>query len=158
MRASAKIAALLACALLGPAAGTGLAWAQAAISVPALQLIETRQAGQDVVLSVINDMKAGVAAKADVKAYADNAAALSRWFRQFPALFPAGTETGHDTKVLPAAFTDAAGFAKAAGDASDAAAKLSEIAKTGDAAAFAAQFQVLGQACGACHRAYKVRT
>jgi len=152
-----KIIAISALLLGGALVPAGYAWSQAAIATPAAQLIETRQAGQDVVYGLISDMKAAVAAKADVKGFADGAGALSRWFHNFPSLFPAGTETGHNTKVLAAAFSDAAGFAKAAEDASAAAGKLAEIAKTGDQAAFAVQFQALGQTCGACHRTYKER-
>lgn len=137
---------------------SGLAWSQSAIPTPADTLIETRQSGQDVVYGVVSDMKAAVAAKADPKPYADNAKALSRWFHNFPALFPAGTEHGHDTKAKPEIWSDMAGFAKASQTASDAAAALAEAAKSGDQAEFAAKFQALGQSCGACHKVYKVKT
>jgi cytochrome c556 len=151
-------AALLVGAALGAAGFSGSARAQGSVAVAPSDLIETRQAGQDVVISVINDMKAAVAANADVKPFADDAKALARWFHNFPSLFPAGTETGHDTKAKPEVFSDPAGFAKAAQAASDAATSLAEAAKAGDAAEFAARFKTLGGACGACHRTYRVRT
>ena len=155
MKKFATIAGLLLGSALVPA---GLAWADATIHLPAEQIIESRQSGQDVIYAVIADMKAAVAAKADVKPFADSAGALARWFHNFPNLFPAGTETGHDTKARPEVFSDSAGFAKAAQDASDAAASLAEAAKAGDQAAFAEKFKALGAACGACHKAYKVKT
>jgi cytochrome c556 len=140
-----------------PLAASGLAWADASVARPADAIIETRQAGQDLVISLADQMKAAIAAKADVKPFADPAGAMSRWFHNFPTLFPAGTEAGHDTKAKPEVFSDAAGFAKAADTTSAAAARLSELAKAGDEAGFAAQFKVLGQSCGACHREYKIR-
>lgn len=136
----------------------GVAWADATVQQPAVQIIETRQAGQDLVYSIVTDMKAAVAAKADVKPFADQANAMARWFHNFPGLFPAGTESGHDTKAKPNVFSDPAGFAKAAEVTSAAAASLATAAKSGDEAAFVTQFKALGQSCGACHREYRVRT
>jgi cytochrome c556 len=140
--------------MLAAASAGGIAWA-GSVPVPADQLIETRQSGQDVVYGLISTMKAAVESKGDVKGFADGAGAMSRWFANFASLFPPGTETGHGTKVKPEAFSDAAGFAKAAADASAAAKALSEAAKTGDQAAFAEKFKALG---GACHKAYKEKT
>lgn len=157
MQKIATITGLVFGAALAVAAGVGVAVADTAPVTPD-SLIETRQAGQDVVYGLVAEMKAAVAAKSDVKHFADSAGALSRWFHNFPSLFPAGTETAHNTKALPNVFTDAAGFAKAAQDASDAAAALSAAAKSGDAADFAAKFQALGGTCGACHKVYKQRT
>lgn len=149
------IAAALFAATLLPA---GAAFSQSGIATTADTLIETRQSGQDVVYGVVADMKAAVAAKADPKQYADGAMALSRWFKNFPSLFPAGTESGHDTKAKPEIWSDTAGFIKASQAASDAAAALAAAAKSGDQAEFAAKFQALGQTCGACHKVYKVKT
>ena len=59
-------------------------------------------------------MKRAVAAKEEVKPYADRAEAISGWALQFPTLFPPGSEKGHDTKALPAIWSDRAGFEKAA--------------------------------------------
>src|SRR5437868_6396340 len=77
---------------------------------PGIDVIAMRQAGQDLVGAVDEDMKRAVAAKEDVKPYADNAKAIADWMRQFPALFPPGSDKGHDTKALPAIWSDRAGF------------------------------------------------
>lgn len=119
--------------------------------------IETRQAGQDLMLGDFSGIRAVVAAKGDVKTLEKPAAALARWIRQFPSQFPPGTETGHDTKALPAVWSDPAGFRKAADDFVAAADKLTELAKAGDADGVAAQVKVVGDACGACHRTYRAR-
>jgi len=132
----------------------GLAHAQTA----AQDIIVTRQAGFDLMNGSFAAIRAGVAAKADVKPYADTAAGLESWAKQIPLVFPKGSETGHDTKAKPEIWSDSAGFAKDANDFATAAAKLTELAKAGDAAGFADQVKVVGGACGACHRTYRVRT
>ncbi len=85
------------------------------------------------------------------------AKAMARWIRQYPTLFPPGSDQGHTTKALPAVWTDMAGFQKDADTMADAADKLAELAKAGDADGVAAQVKVVGDACGACHRAYRAR-
>ena len=132
--------------------------AESRAQAPEFDVILMCQAGQELVGAVAGDMKRAVAAKVDVKPYADNATAIANWMRQFPALFPPGSEKGHDTKALPAIWSDRAGFEKAGANLVAAADKLSEVAKTGDKAAFAEQFEAMGKACGACHRNYRARS
>ena len=103
-------------------------------------------------------IRATLAAKGDVTKLADTAKAMARWARNLPTLFPAGTETLHNTHALPAVWSDHAGFVKAANDLGDAADKLSALAKAGDAAGMADQVKAVGAACGACHRTYRARS
>lgn len=119
--------------------------------------IETRQAGQDLMLADFSGIRAVIAAKGDVKTLEKPAAALARWMKQYPSLFPPGSDKGHDTKALPAVWSDSAGFQKAADNFVDAADKLAELAKAGDADGVAAQVKVVGEACGACHKTYRAR-
>jgi cytochrome c556 len=145
---------LLACAgvaALGLIAGAG---AQS----PDSGVIVTRQNGQDLVGALTGDMKRAVAAKEDVKPYAEGAKAISRWSLQFPTLFPPGSEKGQDTKALPAIWSDRPGFEKAAVNLSEAAAKLAATAMSDDKAAFADQFDAMTKACSACHRKYKAKS
>ena len=145
---------LAACAgLLGVCLGS---WAVAQQS-PGFDVIVTRQNGQDLVYAVTSDMKRAVAAKEEVKPYEDGAKAISSWAKQFPTLFPPGSDKGHDTKALPAIWSDRAGFEKAAATLSDAAAKLAVYAKANDKVAFADQFETMTKACAACHRAYRAK-
>ncbi len=109
--------------------------------------IETRQAGQDLLAGDFAGIRAVVAAKGDVKTLEVPAKAMARWTRQFPTLFPKGSEQGHNTKALPAIWTDPAGFQKTAIDLADASDKMAELAKAGDADAVAAQVKVVGDAC-----------
>ncbi|HEY1410646.1 MAG TPA: cytochrome c, partial [Rhodopila sp.] len=64
---------------------------------------------------------------------------------------------GHNTKALPAIWSDPAGFQKVALAASDAATKLATDAKAGDADAVAADTKLLGEQCGACHKSYRAK-
>lgn len=127
--------------------------AQAAGSDP----IETRQAGQDLMAANFAGIRAVVAAKGDVKTLEKPADALARWIKQFPTQFPPGSDTGHNTKALPAVWSDQAGFQKAAENLAAAAEKLSQLAKAGDADAVPAQVKAVGDACGDCHRTYRAR-
>ena len=119
--------------------------------------IETRQAGQDLLSADFAGIRAVVAAKGDVKTLENPAKAMARWIRQFPTQFPKGSEEGHNTKALPAVWSDNAGFVKTANELADAATKLAELAKAGDADAVAAQVKVVGDVCAACHRTYRAR-
>lgn len=132
-------------------AGAGVAQAEGP------DLIEVRQAGQGLVLGTFSGIRAVVADKGDIKKLEQPAKALQRWALVFPTLFPKGTETGHNTKALPTVWSDNAGFQKDALKFADAAGKLAEIAKTGDAEATAAQIKVVGQACAACHHEYRAK-
>lgn len=125
---------------------------------PGPDVIVTRQVGQDLVGAVSGDMKRAVAAKEDVKPYADNAKAIAGWARQFPTLFPPGSEKGHDTKALPAIWSDRAGFEKAAANLATDADALSAAAKAGDKTAFADRFDAMTKACAACHRNYRAKS
>lgn len=117
--------------------------------------IETRQAGQDLMNGTYVGIKAVVAAKGDVKTLEVPAKAMARWIKQFPTQFPKGSEQGHNTKALPAVWSDPAGFQKAADNFVEAATKLADLAKAGDTDAVATQVKTVGEACGACHRTFR---
>jgi cytochrome c556 len=122
-----------------------------------LNIIEVRQAGQDLLSGDFSGIRAVVAAKGDVKTLAPAATAMARWMKSFPSMFPKGTEQGNDTKALPAIWSDTPGFQKIADELVDAADKMAEFAKAGDADGVAAQIKAVGQACGACHRTYRAK-
>lgn len=135
---------------------SGLAVAQG-ISLKPDDVIAARQGGMALVGGVAEAMKAGVASGAEVKPFAEGAAAMAKWGKQYPTLYPDGTQTGMETKAKPEIWSDRAGFEKANAAWIASAGKLEEAAKSGDKAAFAAAFKETGAACGGCHRAYKAR-
>jgi cytochrome c556 len=122
-----------------------------------MNVIELRQAGQDLLASDFAGIRAVVAAKGDVKTLENPAKAMARWMRAFPSTFPPGSDTGNNTKALPAIWTDMAGFQKDANEMAEAADKLAQLAKAGDADAVATQIKAVGNACGACHKAYRAK-
>jgi cytochrome c556 len=138
-------------------AGFGLG-VKAVAQTPSQDIIVTRQAGFDLQNGSFAAIRAAVAAKADLKPYADTASGIVSWAKQIPLVFPKGSETGHDTKAKPEIWSDSAGFAKDAEDLTTAAQKLTDLIKAGDSAGAADQVKVVGAACGACHRTYRVRT
>ena len=129
----------------------------AAVSVPADTVIAARQAGFDLQAGNVGGMKAAIDAGGDVKGFRDAAKALSAWGHVIPAMFPDGTQAGHDTHALPAVWSDRAGFEKAAENFWTQADKLSALAEANDKPGFAAQYAATTQACGACHRNYRQR-
>ncbi|HBK04301.1 MAG TPA: hypothetical protein DDZ81_00370 [Acetobacteraceae bacterium] len=98
-----------------------------------------------------------VQAKGDVKPLEVPAKAIAKWAAVIPTMFPKGSEQGGDTKALPEIWSDSAGFQKAAMRLGEAATKLATDAKAGDAAAVAADTKALGEACGACHKAFRAK-
>ncbi len=152
MRSMTLAGAALAAALIGPA------HAQAPGGLSAEQIIANRQAGQALVGASFADMKHAVDTKAtDLKTYKAMAEAIGRWIQVFPALFPPGTEKGHNTKALPAIWSDRATFDKRASDLAAETKKLAQAADANDPAAFAIAFQDTGKACGACHHDFRAK-
>ncbi|MBV8614420.1 MAG: cytochrome c, partial [Acetobacteraceae bacterium] len=89
--------------------------------------------------------------------FAPAAQALTKWEGEFLKMFPPGSEQGHNTKALPAIWSDRATFQKDAQNLVEQAAKLQKIAESGDQAAFADQVKALGEACQTCHKQFKAR-
>ncbi len=137
--------------------GYAAAQGNAAVSLPADEVIAARQAGMDLQGGNLALMKMVIASKGPVKPLAGSAKALAAWGAAIPGLFPDGTQQGHNTSAGPAIWSDRAGFAAAAADFTTAATKLAQLAAADDQAGFATQYAVVGRACGACHRQYRKR-
>jgi cytochrome c556 len=135
---------------------SGLALAQSVTMKPD-EIIAARQGGMALVGGLAETMKAAVASGAEVKPFAEGAASMAKWGKQYTSLYPNGTQTGLDTKAKPEIWSDWAGFEKADAAFVTASEKLEEAAKSGDKAAFAAAFKDVGATCGGCHRNYKAR-
>ena len=103
---------------------------------------------------IFKAMKAAVEAGAPVRPFAADVQWQVEWGKQMTAMFPPGSETGHDTKAKPNIWTDKAGFDRFSGDMVAAAQKLVVAANADDQAGFGDAFHELGKACGGCHKAY----
>jgi cytochrome c556 len=122
-----------------------------------LDPIAVRQAGFSLQNGDFAFIRSVVAAKGDVKPLEVPAKAIAKWAAVIPTMFPKGTETGGDTKALPEIWSDPAGFQKIALALGEAATKLATDAKTGDADVVAADMKLVGEQCGACHKAYRAK-
>jgi len=121
------------------------------------EAIEARRKAYKLSGKIFKELKAAVEAGAAVKPYAADVQFLVAWSRKLPAMFPPGSEAGHDTKALPEVWTDRAQFDRDAAAYTAAAEALARLAEADDKAGFAGQFQATGKACAACHKAFRAR-
>jgi len=129
----------------------------AAARADGLDIIQARQAGQDLLLGDFAGIRAVVMAKGDVKTLQKPALAMARWMKVYPDMFPPGSDKGDNTKALPAIWTNNAGFRKDAANLVTAADALAEAAKSDDRAAVAKEIKAVGDACGACHHDFRAK-
>ena len=123
----------------------------------ALDVIEVRQAGQDLLSGDFAGIRAVVAAKGDVKTL-ESGEGDGRWMRLYPTLFPKGSDQGHNTKALPTIWSRHGGLREVRRrDWRMRPTKMAEFAKAGDADGVAAQIKAVGDGCSACHRTYRAR-
>jgi cytochrome c556 len=139
------------------AAANGLPQESAA-GVSGVDDIAARQASLD--MSSITFRSMGDAMKAGREAQTQGypAAALAKWAKALPRMFPAGTgpgETSADTQARPEVWRDRAGFERAAANYADQTARLAALAAANDTAGFTKQLDVVNQACAICHGRYK---
>jgi cytochrome c556 len=153
-----KKLALAAATLFGAGMfGAGLFGGGMAQAQPGPNLIEMRQVAFSLMSGDFGGINAVIALKGDVKTIEGRAKAIARYAAIIPAMFPAGTAAGNNTKALPEVFSDSAGFQKAAMGLGAAATKLSESAKSGDVEMVAADAKAVGAACGVCHNNYRAK-
>jgi cytochrome c556 len=145
---------ILAAAMVVAASGvlTGAAQAQSGPN-----LIETRQVGFALLSGDFTGIRAVAAAKGDVKSLENPAKAMVRFAALIPSLFPQGTAAGSNTKALPDIWSKNEDFKKAAAAFGDASAMLVKASAAGDVAGVDAAIKAVGDACGACHRAFRAR-
>jgi len=90
----------------------------------------------------------------DAERVADALSVLIENGQKFPTLFPEGTESGHDTRALPAIWENKADFEEKA-EAMVAAARAAREPAQEGLDAFRAAFGELGDTCSACHTDYR---
>lgn len=120
--------------------------------------IEDRQAKMKIVgksMGIVGKMAKG-------ESEFDGAAALAAFVAMkeaadgYEELFPEGTETGGDTEAAPAIFTDRAGFEEKHAAFEATLAKVTTEAPA-SVEALGAMVGEVGQNCGICHKAYRVK-
>ncbi len=130
----------------------GAAWAQ---GDPA-QVIRERREGLRAVGQHFEALGAIAQSRGDTRAAVPRIEAVQAFFVNFPARFPANTQTG-ETRALPTIWTDNAGFVAAYNGLGPALANLRTVAAGGDATAFGEALRAAGATCGNCHRPYRAR-
>jgi cytochrome c556 len=132
--------------------------AVAQAQTPPVDVIVTRQAGYDLMSSLVGSVNLAVKANVEVKSFAGAGSAITAWAKQIPSLFPPGSDKGSKpTKAKAEIWTNWAEFEKDAANLAAAGTKLTELAKANDTAGFTAQLKEVGAACGACHKAFRAQ-
>lgn len=126
--------------------------------VSGVHVIAARQASLDMSSITFRSMGDAMKAGREAKSQGYPAAALAKWAKALPQMFPPGTgkgETPADTQGLAAIWQDRAGFDRAAANYAAATARLVALAAANDTAGFTRQLEEVNQACSSCHTSYK---
>lgn len=91
----------------------------------------------------------------DKDVFAHNTAVIATMSHVVPEAFVAGTDKGGDTRAKPEIWSDPAKFKAALERFQSEAAKMSEVAKSGNFDAIKVQFGALGKSCGNCHDTFR---
>ena len=119
--------------------------------------IAARQASMDMSSITFRSMADAIKAGREAKAESYPAAALAKWAKVVPRIFPLGTGKDQmpDTQALMAIWNDRAGFDRVTANYAAATAELALRAKANDTRGFTRQLLVVDQACRSCHEHYK---
>jgi cytochrome c556 len=120
--------------------------------------IAARQASLDMSSITFRSIREAIKAGDEPKSVGYPVAALAKWAKALPRMFPPGTgkgETSAFSQALPAIWQDRAGFDRAAANYAAATARLAALAQANDTAGFARQLDEVNLACSSCHARYK---
>jgi len=126
--------------------------------VSGLDVIAARQASLDMSSITFRSMGSAMKAGGEAKSQGYPAAALAKWAKALPRMFPTGTgegETSASSQALPAIWRDRSGFDRAAANYAAATTRLAALAAANDTAGFTSQLEEVNQACNSCHARYK---
>ena len=135
-----------------------IAFSQEGSGVSGSDAIVARQASLDMSSITFRSMSDAMKAGREAKSQGYPAAALAKWAKALPRMFPAGTgkgETSASTQALPTVWRDPTGFESAAANYADATARLAALAGANDTPGFTKQLEEVDHACGSCHARYK---
>jgi cytochrome c556 len=131
---------------------------QAPAGVPGPDAIAARKASLDMSSITFRSMGEAIKAGHDAQSLSYPAAALAKWAKALPGMFPTGTgedQTSEHTQARAQIWQDHAGFERAAAKYADATTQLAALAGANDTQGFTRQLVVVDQACHSCHSRYK---
>jgi cytochrome c556 len=137
---------------------TAVGLSQEGSGVSGADAIIARQASLDMSSITFRSMVDAMKAGGEAKSQGYPAAALAKWAKALPRMFPPGTgqgETSVSAQALLVIWRDRAGFDRAAANYVDATAQLTALAAANDTPGFSRQLEKVDQACGSCHARYK---
>ena len=126
--------------------------------ISGVDAIAARQASLDMSSITFRSMGDAMKAGREAKSQSYPAAALGKWAKALPRMFPPGSgkgETPANTQALTAIWQDRAGFDRAAANYAGATARLAALAAANDTAGFTRQLEEVNQACSFCHSRFK---
>jgi cytochrome c556 len=137
---------------------TAVGFSQEGSGVSATDVIIARQASLDMSSITFRSMLDAMKAGREAKSQGYPAAALTKWAKALPRMFPPGSgkgETSVSTQALFLIWRDRAGFDRAAANYVAATARLAALAAANDTPEFSRQLEEVDRACGSCHARYK---
>ena len=143
-------------ALIGLAAASLAQEDTAGVSGP--DAIAARQASLDMSSITFRSMVDAMKAGREAKSQGYPAAALAKWAKALPRMFPPSTGTGETSafsQALPSIWRDRDGFEHAAANYVTATAQLAALAAANDTVEFTRQLEEVNHACNFCHSRYK---
>lgn len=120
------------------------------------QIVAARQAAYHLSGAAMGNMKGVIDSGGDLRTQVYAARGVMRWARVLPTMFPDSTRGVGPTRARPEIWDNRADFEAKAAAYAAAATRLAEVAQSGDAAAFSAQFDATRATCQACHERYQV--
>ncbi len=126
--------------------------------VPGPDAITARQASLDMSSITFRSMGDAMKAGREAKSQGYPAAALAKWAKVLPRMFPPGTAAGDTSafsQALPLIWKDRAGFDRAAANYAAATARLAALAAANDTLGFTRELDEVNQACNFCHSRFK---
>jgi cytochrome c556 len=127
-------------------------------NVPSADVIEARQESMDMSSITLHGMSDAIKAGREAKTQAYSAAALAKWAKTLPAMFPAGTgqaDTSTNSQALANIWQERLEFEKVAADYARATTDLASFAAANDTAGFTKQLDQVNRTCSSCHTRYK---
>ncbi|MGQ0560094.1 MAG: c-type cytochrome [Sphingosinicella sp.] len=146
-------ALLVACAT---AAGHQAAQPVTSVEMTPQQIVGARQAAYHLSGAAMGNAKGVLDAGGDIPRLTYSLRGVARWARALPTMFPDSTRGVGPTRARPEIWDNRVDFTAKAAAYADAATRLADVARGGDRAAFAAQFDATRATCQACHDVYQL--